>query len=111
MDPKLFFELVVQMRDAQKKYFRERTGSSLAAAKKLEQQVDQAISDRKQAGVPKGGVQLSFGSVPWRVCTELPAVIRDSLHTKPRSNRPWLFLASNCNIRDADFANAADLSS
>jgi len=44
MNAQVFFELVGQMRAAQKKYFKERTGSSLIESKKLEKQVDQVLA-------------------------------------------------------------------
>lgn len=41
---KTFYELVGEMRDAQRLYFRERTRSALERAKKLERSVDVAIA-------------------------------------------------------------------
>ena len=43
MTAKEFFILVVQMRNAQKLYFRNRDKSDLQASKKLEKQVDDEI--------------------------------------------------------------------
>jgi hypothetical protein len=43
MTEKEFFTLVVQMRNAQKLYFRNRDKSDLQASKKLEKQVDDEI--------------------------------------------------------------------
>lgn len=43
MDPRTFYELVVRMRRAQKKYFKTRSSVSLAASKKLEKEVDGEI--------------------------------------------------------------------
>ena len=43
MTAKEFFTLVVQMRNAQKLYFRNRDKSDLQASKKLEKQVDDEI--------------------------------------------------------------------
>ena len=43
MTAKEFFILVVQMRNAQKLYFRTRDKSDLQASKKLEKQVDDEI--------------------------------------------------------------------
>ena len=43
MTAKEFFTLVVQMRNAQKLYFRTRDKSDLQASKKLEKQVDDEI--------------------------------------------------------------------
>jgi hypothetical protein len=44
MNAQIFFELVKQMRAAQKKYFKERTQSNLIESKKLEKQVDQVLA-------------------------------------------------------------------
>lgn len=43
MTAKEFFMLVVQMRNAQKQYFRTRDKSDLQASKQLEKQVDDEI--------------------------------------------------------------------
>ena len=43
MNAEEFVKLVTEMRVAQKKYFKERTGSSLIESKKLEKQVDQVL--------------------------------------------------------------------
>jgi hypothetical protein len=43
MTEKEFFTLVVQMRNAQKLYFRNRDKSDLQSSKKLEKQVDDEI--------------------------------------------------------------------
>jgi hypothetical protein len=40
-----FQQLVAEMRDAQKEYFRERSPQNLAAAKSLEKRVDQALAE------------------------------------------------------------------
>lgn len=63
MQEQHFYELVEQMRAAQKTYFKERTGSSLVAAKKLEKQVDAAIASYRQAAPAIGAVQLSFTTI------------------------------------------------
>lgn len=46
-------ELVVKMREAQKKYFTDRTGRNLQLAKDLEQRLDLAIKARGLATAPK----------------------------------------------------------
>lgn len=44
---KPFFDLVSKMRKAQKDYFRTRSSNALNEAKRLEQQVDDALSNMK----------------------------------------------------------------
>jgi len=44
MTPRAFFDLVAEMREAQKKYFRLRSSSSLQESKYLEGKVDAEIS-------------------------------------------------------------------
>lgn len=44
MNAKAFFDLVVKMREAQKKYFKTRNIDDLHRAKKLEWQIDSEIS-------------------------------------------------------------------
>lgn len=44
MNAKEFFDVVSQMREAQKSYFRTRSKSSLEKSKELEKQVDAEIS-------------------------------------------------------------------
>lgn len=44
---KPFFDLVSKMRQAQKEYFRTRSASVLNEAKRLEKQVDDALSNMK----------------------------------------------------------------
>jgi len=43
MKPAEFIELVKQMRDAQKRYFRDRDGEALSIAKELERRVDHCV--------------------------------------------------------------------
>lgn len=45
MDYKEFVDLVAGLRQAQRKYFKTRSYSDLAEAKKLEKQVDDALED------------------------------------------------------------------
>jgi hypothetical protein len=63
MNLQLFFELVGQMRAAQKVYFNERTRSSLIKAKRLESEVDQVLTAGldHEAGADVA-VQLTFTS-------------------------------------------------
>lgn len=63
MKPEQFYELVSQMRAAQRTYFKERTSSNLTIAKKLEKEVDQAIADHQKESPAVGAVQLSFVSI------------------------------------------------
>lgn len=56
----LFVEITAQSRAAQTTYFKDRTSSSLAAAKHLEKKVDRAIAEYRN-GTP-GAIQLSFTS-------------------------------------------------
>lgn len=48
MKPSEFANLVEQMRDAQKKYFKTRDQSDLKRSKNLEYQVDQFLQQRNQ---------------------------------------------------------------
>lgn len=43
MKPKEFFDQVATMRDAQREYFKTRSASSLAKAKRLEEVIDREI--------------------------------------------------------------------
>lgn len=43
-----FADLVMEMRDAQRKYFRTRSKASLEASKSLEQRVDKILEERKR---------------------------------------------------------------
>lgn len=45
MNLKEFAALVAEMRDAQREYFRTRSGEVLERSKKLEKQVDHALKD------------------------------------------------------------------
>ena len=47
MNDQEIIELVVKMRDAQKKYFKDRTAYNLQLAKHWELKVDQALATRK----------------------------------------------------------------
>lgn len=47
MDKPNFFQLVEQMRDAQKEYFKTRSREVLIESKNLERQVDQQIQENK----------------------------------------------------------------
>ncbi len=60
MNPKEFFETVTQMRDAQKRYFRNRDRESLNESKRLEKRVDAEIERARAilAGLPAKEPQL-----------------------------------------------------
>ena len=57
MDAKEFFDKVVQMREAQKKYFRMRTSTDLTASKKLEKEIDAEIERVQNIMKPKEPTQ------------------------------------------------------
>ena len=60
MDAKEFFDKVVQMREAQKKYFRMHTSADLAAAKKLEKEIDAEIERVQNIMKPKEPTQADL---------------------------------------------------
>lgn len=60
MDAKEFFDKVVQMREAQKKYFRMRTSTDLAASKKLEKEIDAEIERVQNIMKPKEPTQADL---------------------------------------------------
>ncbi len=53
MTPKDFFDKVVEMRAAQKEYFRCRTSAALSKSKRLEAEIDREIK-RANDSIPKG---------------------------------------------------------
>lgn len=55
MKPKEFFDKVVQMREAQKKYFRTRSQQALSESKMLEREIDAEIK-RVNDKMINGGV-------------------------------------------------------
>lgn len=52
-----FFDKVVQMREAQKKFFRMHTSADLAASKKLEKEIDAEIERVQNIMKPKEPTQ------------------------------------------------------
>ena len=57
MDAKEFYDLVVEMRKAQKDYFHGHTSEALGRVKKYEQAVDNEISRMKRLSESRGGYQ------------------------------------------------------
>ena len=57
MNAKEFFDKVVQMREAQNKYFRIHTSTDLAASKKLEKEIDAEIDRVHNIMKPKEPTQ------------------------------------------------------
>ena len=60
MDANVFLQLVAEMREAQRTYFRERTYVSLSKAKALEKRVDDAISKIRHDAFANKTTQLIF---------------------------------------------------
>lgn len=60
MEAREFFDKVVQMREAQKKYFKMRTSLDLAAAKKLEKEIDEEIARVQTLTKPKQPTQADL---------------------------------------------------
>lgn len=60
MEAKEFFDKVVLMREAQKKYFKMRTSLDLTAAKKLEKEIDDEISRVQTLMKPKQPTQADL---------------------------------------------------
>lgn len=60
MDAKEFFDKVVQMREAQKKYFRMHTSTDLSASKKLEKEIDAEIERVQNIMKPKEPTQADL---------------------------------------------------
>lgn len=58
-----FMSAVAIMREAQKTYFRTRSSGDLAAAKRLETEVDEAIKNHTAKTKP-GQTELSFDQTP-----------------------------------------------
>ena len=58
MNDELFFNKVAEMREWQKKYFRNRDGIALQRAKALEREIDAEIDRRKQLTNPDTQQQL-----------------------------------------------------
>lgn len=58
MNDELFFNKVAEMREWQKKYFRNRDGIALQRAKVLEREIDAEIDRRKQLTNPDTQQQL-----------------------------------------------------
>ena len=58
MNDELFFNKVAEMRDWQKKYFRNRDGIALQRAKAIEREIDAEIDRRKQLTNPDTQQQL-----------------------------------------------------
>lgn len=56
----LFVDLAEQVRDAQITYFDNRTGSNLAASKKIERELDKAIANYRLGKPISGAHQLSL---------------------------------------------------
>lgn len=53
MNAKEFFDKVVEMREAQKKYFRMRTSAELTRSKQLEKEIDKEIERVQEQMKPK----------------------------------------------------------
>lgn len=60
MEAKEFFDKVVQMREAQKKYFRMRTSTELQRAKQLEKEIDAEIERVQNIMNPKEPTQADL---------------------------------------------------
>ena len=64
MTPKEFYDKVVEMREAQKEYFRFRTSAALSRSKRLEAEIDREIKrvEQLQAGKEKARQKSLFGT-------------------------------------------------
>ncbi len=60
MNPKEFFDKVVEMREAQKKYFRMHTSTELQRAKQLEKEIDKEIQRVREVTQPKQPTQADL---------------------------------------------------
>ena len=60
MTPKEFFDKVCRMREAQKEYFRTRSGRALSDSKRLEQEIDAEIERVNKVMEAKNNPKMEF---------------------------------------------------
>jgi tripartite-type tricarboxylate transporter receptor subunit TctC len=60
MSPKEFFDKVVEMREAQKKFFRMHASTELQRSKQLEKQIDEEIQRVQELMKPKQPTQADL---------------------------------------------------
>jgi hypothetical protein len=60
MSPKEFFDKVSRMREAQKEYFRTRSGRALSDSKRLEKEIDDEIERVEKVMEKKNNPKMEF---------------------------------------------------
>lgn len=60
MSPKEFFDKVSRMREAQKEYFRTRSGRALSDSKRLEKEIDDEIERVEKVIEEKNNPKMEF---------------------------------------------------
>ena len=60
MSPKEFFDKVSRMREAQKEYFRTRSGRALSDSKRLEKEIDDEIERVNKVMEAKNNPKMEF---------------------------------------------------